>query len=147
MPQISYEKALELINKWVVDNGIRKFCSEVCKGGCCTPCRCDHVCTPGNDCKNIQCAAFLCNDIHRLISREKRIEHDASMSYIYDRTGGRWEAYNKTYFNRIRKNFYKDKTFNTDRLKFYTEPIQIDFVKLEKEREDWFMRRKRDLGY
>jgi hypothetical protein len=147
MSQISYDKALELINKYVVDNGIRKFCSEVCKGGCCTPHRYGHVCKPGNDCKNIQCTSFLCYDMLKLIPEKKRNEHDANMDYIYKKTGGKWNAYDRSYFNRIRKNFYKDSTFNTERLKFFTEPIQIDFTELKKVKKKWITNRKKKFGY
>lgn len=64
MGGISYKETLELVEKFMIDSHIRKYCSEICKGKCCENCynknpqSCRH-----HEGRRLPCSVFLCSDI------------------------------------------------------------------------------------
>jgi hypothetical protein len=143
MPQITYTEALALINKWTIDSGIRKFCSEVCKGGCCTPCHWPHYCEVGSDCKNIACCAFTCYDINSLLPKTQQLKLSKVREYIYSHIG---DCYSKAYFEAHRSGVLKKIIFDYKRLVIFETPIQIDFSELEKRKSTWIKSRQEHEG-
>lgn len=67
---LSYQEALERIEAFMVDSGIRQFCSEVCHGECCREIACQQKIQPGEQCRKINCVAFVCH--HQIKSRLKQ---------------------------------------------------------------------------
>ena len=69
MGGISYKETLELVEKFMIDSHIRKYCSEICRGRCCENCydknpqSCRHC-----EGRRLPCSIFLCGDILYLFS-------------------------------------------------------------------------------
>jgi hypothetical protein len=67
MEGISYTRTLELIEKFMIDSHIRKYCSEICKGKCCESCytknpdSCRH-----QEGRRLPCSVFICSDMFYL---------------------------------------------------------------------------------
>lgn len=89
MPKtIPYDEALAAIEDFMEASGIRKYCSEVCKGGCCSQCSLPRK---GIGCplpkRNILCSAFLCSDVLSQVPlniREILASHKAEITIEVD---------------------------------------------------------------
>jgi hypothetical protein len=67
----THEEALKFIERFMMDAGIRKFCSDICKGHCCGGCyEGPHACHR-NEGRRICCSIFLCMDLKNVIFDEK----------------------------------------------------------------------------
>ena len=71
----TYEQALQKVEKFMIDSGIRSFCKNICKGECCRKCY-----ERGNSCnkngeRRLACSAFVCLQLRNLIfsKREEKI--------------------------------------------------------------------------
>lgn len=69
MGGIGYKETLELVEEFMINSHIRKYCSEICKGKCCENCyktnpqSCRH-----HEGRRLSCSIFLCGDILCLFS-------------------------------------------------------------------------------
>ena len=74
---MTYEECLSESNKFMDESGIRKYCREICNGGCCgnDPQRClyaplnvDRKNITRADCNiSLKCVLFVCNSLRNLI--------------------------------------------------------------------------------
>lgn len=60
----TYLQTLEIVEKFMKDSGIRKFCSTSCKGACCMGCdyQGDRGCT--QEPRNLLCSITMCSLLH-----------------------------------------------------------------------------------
>ena len=66
---MKYEEALETIEKFNTDSGLRDFCTDACKGSCCWECT-DHCFKRGE--RRIVCSTFFCVAILNIIFPDKK---------------------------------------------------------------------------
>jgi len=103
-----YESAMNFVESFIISSGIRKYCSEICEGGCCRGCnsgphkkRGKLKCWLNGKERVMMCSLHICGDLRSAIMRAnipkrgkdpfnvlKNIEssaHDAMMDYfVYD---------------------------------------------------------------
>ena len=76
----NYYEALEIVEQFMAESGIRKFCSTLCKGTCCGSCKS----RGDNGCKlkvrNLLCSIHTCPDVRFLFTSE---EQD-TINEVYD---------------------------------------------------------------
>lgn len=65
-----HSQALKIVNKFMDDTGIRKYCQTICQGKCCSECQ------KPTDCSNkLPCSAFICeNLIKRILEIDDTID-------------------------------------------------------------------------
>lgn len=61
----TYEEAQKKLNSAVEDSGLRKYCSDTCKGHCCNGCPLYKE--DPRSCKKLSCTAFICEHLMNLI--------------------------------------------------------------------------------
>jgi hypothetical protein len=67
----TYGEALNKIENFMIDSGIRKFCSEVCKGRCCLGCYESEKSCVKNEGRRLSCSIWVCNEMLNLIFSER----------------------------------------------------------------------------
>lgn len=71
MESFSYKESLQLVNKFIVDTGIRDFCSHTCKGACCRNIKdCSITCQE----VPLTCASVVCRELDQALSFTKLYE-------------------------------------------------------------------------
>ncbi len=126
MPQISYNKTVKIVDNWMVNSGVRRFCSEVCKGRCCRSVVSHQVCKKREECKNINCVSFLCFEIIRnIFSPEQHLKYRKSNDYIRQITTNDFAmlAFGDAYFINYRGGRHKKLKFDSEKIDFFTKPF------------------------
>lgn len=58
---LTYQETLELVEKFMINSGIRNFCTNVCHGGCCGYChKYPKVSCFNNEGRRLMCSIFVC---------------------------------------------------------------------------------------
>jgi hypothetical protein len=66
--EYSYEELLAVVEKFMIDSGIREYCTEKCQGHCCQECRERRPETCFNtDGRRLACSVFLCSEMDYLL--------------------------------------------------------------------------------
>lgn len=60
----SYDEVLSLVETFMIDSGIREYCTEKCQGHCCEKCRelRPETCSK-TDGRRLACSVFLCSEM------------------------------------------------------------------------------------
>jgi len=65
---LSYKEALSVIENFMIETDLRRFCEEMCGGTCCRGCRPE---TNPDTCKTkgrrLECSAYICNVLYNLV--------------------------------------------------------------------------------
>ena len=76
MKQLPYEHTLNIIDKFMIDSGIREFCTNVCGSKCCTGCKDSNPlrCTEMEG-RRLSCTTYLCRPlaVHIFTHRELKL--------------------------------------------------------------------------
>ena len=64
---MKYEEVLWEVETFLIKSGIRKYCTEVCKGKCCDQCK-SFQCTSK---RNLACSTYLCDELRSRIYMNK----------------------------------------------------------------------------
>lgn len=73
MSSLSYQKTLAIVEKFMIDSGIREYCTKVCKGRCCDTCRKTNKETYHlHEKRRLSCSIFLCTKITDLFSTKTK---------------------------------------------------------------------------
>lgn len=69
MGGMSYKKTLLLVERFMIDSNIRKYCSEICKGKCCESCyeKNPYACYRCEG-RRLTCSIYLCDSMLNLFS-------------------------------------------------------------------------------
>ena len=69
MKTLSYEEALEKVETWIEESGIREVCVDICKGKCCLQSK-NKTCTAciNSKDKNIFCSIFICSNLTQVLN-------------------------------------------------------------------------------
>lgn len=75
MNNLNYQEALDIVEKFMIDSGIREYCTKICKGKCCGSCqkKNDQTCQH-HEGRRLSCSIYLCSKIYNvlpLVSRKK----------------------------------------------------------------------------
>ena len=68
MNQLPYEHTLNIVDKFMIDSGIRDFCTNTCGSKCCTGCKDNNPlrCTEMEG-RRLSCTIYLCHPLAMLI--------------------------------------------------------------------------------
>lgn len=68
MKSLTYNQTLQIIDRFMEDSGIRKFCTNVCQGKCCKTCSQDspECCMVTGDTR-LSCSIYICNSLAKTI--------------------------------------------------------------------------------
>jgi hypothetical protein len=73
MNSLSYQKTLDIVEKFMIDSGIREYCTKICKDHCCASCYKENpnACHPDEG-RRLPCSIYLCPEIYNVLSRLNR---------------------------------------------------------------------------
>ena len=77
-----YEETLKIVEEFMHKTGIRDYCAEICKGGCCGACT-DRACLTGN--RRLACSIFICQTLGNILNQldeRGRKTHDTVSKHI-----------------------------------------------------------------
>lgn len=108
--ELTYQEALDIVEKFMINSGIRQYCTEICKGGCCMDCYEDNP----NSCRHCEgrrlpCSMYTCYELREHFPKEIgeiiiEVEQNIHNRY-YDYDGSidvYFSAPSKTFFKAIR---------------------------------------------
>lgn len=91
MSGISYKETLSLVEKFMIDSHIRKYCSEICKGKCCEKCyKSEYACHRYGE-RRLSCSIYLCVAIYSLLSETD----EKFLRWVSERIKEQYRIYNK----------------------------------------------------
>jgi len=64
---MNYQETLNKIENMMEVTGIRHYCSNVCKGACCSGCYATAKACHRNEGRRLACSVFLCNSLRELL--------------------------------------------------------------------------------
>lgn len=66
----TYQKTLEIVEKFMIDTRIREYCESICKGVCCGDCYdSDYACFK-NEGRRLPCSFFVCKQLRNHFDRK-----------------------------------------------------------------------------
>ena len=85
---MNYNEALEKIEDFMVKSNIRKFCTQVCHGKCCSGCYESKNACHLHEGRRLTCSAFICLNLKSLIfnDKERSIYSDISSKIVREMT-------------------------------------------------------------
>jgi hypothetical protein len=128
---MKYEEALEIIEDFNVNSGLRDFCTNVCKGKCCF--ECTGPCHKNNK-RRLVCSTFFCREILDLIFDDRtktmyRYEIHKGVTDSMDRSTKSIDGFPDA--------IYQLKDFDTEKVKERIDnftPEQIEHLRRHAER-------------
>lgn len=60
MNSLTYQQTLDIIEKFMIDSGIRNFCTNICHGQCCSSCWESKYACHRNEGRRLSCSFYLC---------------------------------------------------------------------------------------
>ena len=69
----SYREALEIVEEFMIESGIRKYCTTVCKGYCCGLCSFSENACFRNEGRRLPCSTFICDWLLGYLPNEKEL--------------------------------------------------------------------------
>lgn len=116
--ELTYQETLNIVEKFMINSGIRRYCTEICKGQCCMGCyennlkSCRHC-----EGRRLPCSIYICWELKQRFS-EKTIrtlsKANCAIRDQYFNYGSIFDIYfdtpNKAFFKTIRfpKSIKKD---------------------------------------
>jgi len=110
---LTYGETLDLVEKFMIDAEIRRYCTDICKGSCCASCYNDNEeACHRQEGRRLSCSAFICYALSSLLS-----EKDSVVMLRVDRIIG--EEYSKyssknPYFKKPTPLFLKQSLFSSE---------------------------------
>lgn len=105
--KLTYQETLDIVEKFMIDSGIRKYCTEVCKGGCCMDCYHDNP----NAChlqegRRLTCSIYVCYDLRQKFSKRTSVVLNNIHYDIYEQYSIDFDLYfdvpDKTFLETVR---------------------------------------------
>lgn len=68
---LTYQETLNIVEKFMIDSGIRRYCTEICKGQCCMECYTDNP----KSCRHCEgrrlpCSIYTCWELRQRFSKK-----------------------------------------------------------------------------
>ena len=68
----TYQETLDIVEKFMIETGVREYCETICKGKCCCDCYdSDNACFK-NERRRLPCSAYICYYLQKLLNLEVR---------------------------------------------------------------------------
>lgn len=61
--ELNFTQALEVVEKFMTESGIRQYCTEICKGHCCAGCHGTEEACNKNEGRRLSCSMFICANL------------------------------------------------------------------------------------
>lgn len=68
----SYQETLEIVEKFMIDSGIREYCEKICKGRCCGSCFDSEKACFKNEGRRLPCSLYICGNLKRYLNSKLR---------------------------------------------------------------------------
>jgi hypothetical protein len=144
MKKLTYQEATTLIENFMINSGIRDYCTKICKGDCCSKCYDSPDACRHHEGRRLLCSIFICTALYMLLpkkeSKKLRIIDD-NISNVYEK------IYAKLYPTTYIPNFYfwppSDKFLKHVRFpaKLIRDVTEIDIVKIKTITDDLIARK------
>jgi len=92
---LTYDETLDILERFMLDSGLRAFCESRCKGVCCNACFYSKNACHKHGGRRLSCSAFLCMEIEHLIFPNKTTMGRFSDINIQIRSAIRKTGYSK----------------------------------------------------
>ena len=69
MKRYTYKQAISIIEKFMIEYGIRWYCSKYCKGKCCGSCYISNNACHKNEGRRLPCSVFVCYEKIKINSK------------------------------------------------------------------------------
>ena len=69
----SYREALEIVEEFMIESGIRKYCTTVCKGYCCGLCSFSENACFRNEGRRLPCSIYLCKPLLEIVPNKETL--------------------------------------------------------------------------
>ena len=142
MDTLTYQETTDIVEKFMIDTKIRKYCTEICKGKCCGSCytKNDQACHLSEG-RRLCCSIFLCFSLHNKFSIETRkILHTADIHIRNQYHNNKHKRLENIYFTAPTKTFLKTVRFSTQVIKALNniniKEIVVIMNKLIKKKKD-----------
>lgn len=87
--ELTYQETLAIVEKFMIDSGIRQYCVKVCKGACCCSCHDGPEVCRHHEGRRLICSIFICYALLCQFSEKERKKLtiiDAEICRIYSKT-------------------------------------------------------------
>lgn len=72
--ELTYTETLDLVEKFMIDSEIRRYCTDICKGSCCTSCYKDNEeACHRQEGRRLACSIFICYALSSLLSEKDSV--------------------------------------------------------------------------
>lgn len=129
MKQLSYKYTLNTVDKFMIDSGIREFCTNICGSKCCTGCKDNNPlrCTEMKE-RRLSCTIYLCRSLVIHIFNQQELKMFYKIQEIILKTVGK--HINLFEYNMPKSNWPSAIYSLPPRKKLYEEmfPMYINFL-------------------
>ena len=86
----SYQESLDIVEKFMIDSGIREYCETICKGKCCGGCYESKYACRKNEGRRLSCSTMICEELRNFIFSDEtkrsyeNIDHCMWRKFITD---------------------------------------------------------------
>jgi hypothetical protein len=139
METYNYNEALNLVEKFMDESGVRAYCTEVCLGKCCFACslRTEKGC--GDKIRHLACSLHICSLILKALPEEAVKRFRKLKSKVFLAINEAWlkrkryfDVYFETIPTAVKRNFVIDR-------EIIDEMLNPEFVALLKQRVNFLM--------
>ena len=67
----TYQETLDIVEKFMIETGVREYCETICKGKCCGSCYESKYACRKNEGRRLSCSTMICNKLVNLLFTEK----------------------------------------------------------------------------
>jgi hypothetical protein len=128
---LTYQEAVTLVEKFMIDSKIREYCTEICKGSCCSECYMSEDACHLHEGRRLICSTYLCYTLKRKFSEETQ----NTLTYVHGYVNKQYSNYQKlvcvsgnVYFNSPDKTFLEVARFG-DMLEGGIKSIEIKSIR------------------
>lgn len=130
MDTYTYNETLTIVESFMVDSGIRDYCTKICKGACCKECYTAEYACHKNEGRRLSCSTFICAELINIIfkhttSRTKYLHVlDSIRHCLYD-VMGCVNVFYTVHTKVIQESFRIPKKYTTPVKKIDVEDIKL----------------------
>lgn len=82
-PTYNYQEAMERVEQFMEASGVRDFCTNYCKGDCCSAQTCKKPCYETNR-RRLMCSIFLCEHLFELLFQGTYYSKNRPIKYFVE---------------------------------------------------------------
>ena len=105
----TYQETLDIVEKFMIETGVREYCETICKGKCCGSCYESKYACRKNEGRRLSCSTMICNKLVNFLFTEKEKELytncDLDMWHTFIRDCDLRDIYFDIYTDYVKKKF------------------------------------------